>query len=62
MLVIRKNHLIRINYPFLFIVFYRYTGTPWFSVFKDNITAAFLDLLKPDAIVKLILLKKSVSN
>ncbi|KAL7045791.1 hypothetical protein ACKWTF_002334 [Chironomus riparius] len=27
-----------------------YTGTPWFSIFKDNITAAFLDLLEPDAI------------
>uniref|UniRef100_A0AAG5CU06 Apyrase n=1 Tax=Anopheles atroparvus TaxID=41427 RepID=A0AAG5CU06_ANOAO len=27
-----------------------YTGTPWFAVFKDNITAAFLNMLKPDAI------------
>ncbi|XP_050069190.1 protein 5NUC-like [Anopheles maculipalpis] len=27
-----------------------YTGTPWFSIFKDNITAAFLNVLKPDAI------------
>ncbi|XP_055640516.1 protein 5NUC-like isoform X2 [Toxorhynchites rutilus septentrionalis] len=27
-----------------------YTGTPWFAVFKDNITAAFLNILKPDAI------------
>lgn len=27
-----------------------YTGTPWFAVYKDNITAAFLNLLKPDAI------------
>uniref|UniRef100_A0A182P8Z7 Apyrase n=1 Tax=Anopheles epiroticus TaxID=199890 RepID=A0A182P8Z7_9DIPT len=27
-----------------------YTGTPWFSVYKDNITAAFLNVLKPDAI------------
>ncbi|XP_053694101.1 protein 5NUC-like [Sabethes cyaneus] len=27
-----------------------YTGTPWFTVFKDNITAAFLNILKPDAI------------
>lgn len=27
-----------------------YTGTPWFTVFKDNITAAFLNKLKPDAI------------
>jgi 5'-nucleotidase len=27
-----------------------YTGTPWFTLYKDNITAAFLDLLKPDAI------------
>ena len=28
-----------------------YTGTPWFSLYKDNITADFLNLLKPDAIV-----------
>ncbi len=27
-----------------------YTGTPWFTLYKDNITAAFLDILKPDAI------------
>ncbi|XP_055546948.1 protein 5NUC-like [Wyeomyia smithii] len=27
-----------------------YTGSPWFTVFKDNITAAFLNILKPDAI------------
>lgn len=27
-----------------------YTGTPWFAVYKDNITAAFLNMLKPDAI------------
>uniref|UniRef100_A0A8D8CDA0 Apyrase n=2 Tax=Culex pipiens TaxID=7175 RepID=A0A8D8CDA0_CULPI len=27
-----------------------YTGTPWFAVYKDNITASFLNLLKPDAI------------
>uniref|UniRef100_A0A182N6C7 Apyrase n=1 Tax=Anopheles dirus TaxID=7168 RepID=A0A182N6C7_9DIPT len=27
-----------------------YTGTPWFAVYKDNITAAFLNKLKPDAI------------
>lgn len=29
-----------------------YTGTPWFSIFKDNITASFLNMLKPDAIVR----------
>lgn len=29
-----------------------YTGTPWFSIFKDNITASFMNLLKPDAIVR----------
>lgn len=28
-----------------------YTGTPWFTIYKDNITAAFLNLLKPDAMV-----------
>ncbi|XP_030380125.1 protein 5NUC-like [Scaptodrosophila lebanonensis] len=27
-----------------------YTGTPWFTVFKDNITTAFLNKLMPDAI------------
>ncbi|XP_011184436.1 protein 5NUC isoform X2 [Zeugodacus cucurbitae] len=27
-----------------------YTGTPWFTVFKDNISAAFLNKLQPDAI------------
>lgn len=30
-----------------------YTGTPWFTIFKENITAAFLNMLKPDAMVKL---------
>lgn len=29
-----------------------YTGTPWFTLYKDNITAAFLKLLRPDAIVR----------
>ena len=28
-----------------------YTGTPWFSLYKNNITADFLNILKPDAIV-----------
>lgn len=28
-----------------------YTGTPWFTLFKDKITADFLNILKPDAIV-----------
>uniref|UniRef100_A0A1L8EEN9 5'-nucleotidase n=2 Tax=Haematobia irritans TaxID=7368 RepID=A0A1L8EEN9_HAEIR len=27
-----------------------YTGTAWFYIFKDNITAAFLNVLQPDAI------------
>lgn len=27
-----------------------YTGTPWFTIFKDNISAAFLNKLQPDAI------------
>ncbi|XP_017486162.1 PREDICTED: protein 5NUC-like [Rhagoletis zephyria] len=27
-----------------------YTGTPWFAIFKDNISAAFLNILEPDAI------------
>lgn len=28
-----------------------YTGTPWFTLYKDKIVAEFLNLLKPDAIV-----------
>lgn len=28
-----------------------YTGTPWFTLYKDKIVAAFLNKLKPDAIV-----------
>lgn len=35
-----------------------YTGTPWFQLFKDNITAAFLNKLKPDATVS----KKIISD
>lgn len=33
-----------------------YTGTTWFNLFKANITADFLNILKPDAIVRKILL------
>lgn len=28
-----------------------YTGTPWFTLYKDKIVTEFLNLLKPDAIV-----------
>lgn len=28
-----------------------YTGTPWFSLFKDKVTSEFMNLLKPDAMV-----------
>lgn len=28
-----------------------YTGTPWFTLFKSNITADFMNILKPDAAV-----------
>lgn len=28
-----------------------YTGTPWFTIFKDQIVSEFMNLLKPDAIV-----------
>lgn len=28
-----------------------YTGTPWFSLFKSNITTKMMNILKPDAIV-----------
>lgn len=30
-----------------------YTGTPWFKLYKDEIAADFLKVLKPDAIVSL---------
>lgn len=30
-----------------------YTGTPWFTVFKDKIVSAFMKILKPDAIVSI---------
>lgn len=29
-----------------------YTGTPWFSLYKDEIASDFLKILKPDAIVR----------
>lgn len=29
-----------------------YTGTPWFTLYKDKISADFLNVLKPDAIVR----------
>lgn len=28
-----------------------YTGTPWFTIYKDKIVSAFLNMLKPDAMV-----------
>lgn len=28
-----------------------YTGTPWFTIFKDRIVSDFMNILKPDAIV-----------
>lgn len=30
-----------------------YTGTPWFSLYKDEIASDFLNILKPDAAVSL---------
>lgn len=30
-----------------------YTGTPWFSIFKDHIVSEFMNILKPDAIVSI---------
>ena len=29
----------------------KYTGTPWYTLYKDKIVTEFLNLLKPDAIV-----------
>lgn len=31
-----------------------YTGTPWFTLYRDRIVAAFLNKLKPDAIVSFV--------
>lgn len=28
-----------------------YTGTPWFSIFKDKISSEFMNILRPDAMV-----------
>lgn len=36
-----------------------YTGTPWFSLFKDKIASDFLKILKPDAIVRFLLSLRS---
>lgn len=33
-----------------------YTGTPWFTIHKDQIVSEFLNILKPDAIVSVFLL------
>lgn len=33
-----------------------YTGTPWFSVHKSKIVAEFLNLLEPDAVVRIVYL------
>lgn len=32
-----------------------YTGTPWFTLYRDKIVTEFLNLLKPDAIVSVYL-------
>lgn len=29
-----------------------YSGTPWFSTYKDEISADFMNLLRPDAMVR----------
>ena len=41
-----------------------YTGTTWFTLYKDNITAEFLNVLKPDAMVSKVSRKqlKSILN
>lgn len=38
-----------------------YTGTAWFTVYKDKIASAFLNKLSPDAIVTIILLISAFS-
>lgn len=30
-----------------------YSGTPWFYIYRDNITAEFMNALHPDAIVSI---------
>ena len=37
-----------------------YTGTPWFALYKDKIASDFLNILKPDAIVRN--LKRSINT
>jgi 2',3'-cyclic-nucleotide 2'-phosphodiesterase (5'-nucleotidase family) len=39
-----------------------YTGTPWFTLYKDKIAAEFLKILKPDATVRLDLIGRSFSS
>lgn len=39
-----------------------YTGTPWFTIFKDKIVSEFMNILKPDAIVSIVRLPEDTSK
>lgn len=39
-----------------------YTGTPWFSLYKDKIASDFLKILAPDAIVRRSSTRRNVSK
>lgn len=36
-----------------------YTGTPWFTIYKDKIVSEFMNVLRPDAIVSLKFLRNN---
>lgn len=38
-----------------------YTGTPWFTIYKDVIAAEFMEILKPDVMVSLKMVKASMN-
>lgn len=47
-----REHAKRENRAFLFLnAGDTFTGTPWFYLFKSNITVEFMNMLKPDAVV-----------
>lgn len=50
-----RNDSAETGIPLLFInAGDTYTGTPWFTVYKDEIATKFVNMLKPDVIVSII--------
>lgn len=37
-----------------------YTGTPWFTLYRDKITSDFLNILKPDAVVSMPVVREQM--